>query len=888
MSVLIEDRRGSATVPATLIALSLAAMALHLVRPVGLVGELSYLGGYVAATALTWVGVSRWPRSRRGPWLWIAAGVSLTMAADLAYQILAWTGIEPDVSVADLFWITSYIALAIGLLRLSPTRRRRGIEVEGLIDTIVALVVAFVWVWELVLDDMVGDTTTSGFVRGVWAAYPILDATILSLVIRLLLGTARSVPLVLVAAGSVCWLVADLGYLVYDGGYATSTGLDLAWMAALLLVGAGALPSREATAPVESALAERWRMGLVLAPLVVPTGFMLWGQVTHDHPNTAVMLGSSVTLIALAWVRSHRLLRAMEAARQEVQDSEHLFRALAANASDAVFVAGPDGLLKEGQDSLARLLEVAPAELDGASAVTGKLTLDPASLERLLERTLAAPGVVFDHETQVRRQDGSVRWLQGRIVNMLDDPVVGGIVANVQDVTERKRAEEELRHLAFHDGLTGLANRDLLIDRIEQATRRAGRRGTNPAVIYLDLDGFKAANDRHGHGGGDRLLRTVAERLAYTVRSEDTVARVGGDEFVVLIEENHPEAAEAVTTAERIQQALSVPVDIGGGREVRVTASVGVAVGEVGCAADELLRNADIAMYRAKAAGKARVLLYDPSMGDEAGEALLLEGELEHALAQDQLELHYQPVVDLRSDKVVGFEALLRWRHPRLGLVAPDRFIPLAESTGLIVPIGRWVLETACATAARWQSRLAGDPPRLTMAVNLSARQLADDRVVDDVRRALAAVGLPPSSLVLEMTETALVVDPAAAADRLRSLRALGVRVAIDDFGTGYSSLAYLRQFPIDILKIDRSFVETITDPDDLPPIVRGLLDLGHTLDLEIVAEGIEREVQRDGLRLERCDLGQGFLFSRAVPEAQAETLIDAVAPEETPRAPAR
>jgi diguanylate cyclase (GGDEF)-like protein len=465
---------------------------------------------------------------------------------------------------------------------------------------------------------------------------------------------------------------------------------------------------------------------------------------------------------------------------------------------------------------------------------------------------------------------------------MLDDPVVEGIVANVQDVTDRKRAEDELRHQAFHDGLTGLANRGLLVDRIEQAVRRAGRRGVDPAVIYLDLDGFKGVNDRYGHDGGDQLLRAVGQRLTATVRSEDTVARLGGDEFAVLIDENHEEAAEATTTAERILQALTAPVEVAG-HEVRISASLGVAAGSVGCTADELLRNADLAMYQAKGAGKGRVVVYDEAMGSEAGEMVLLEADLARALADEQMEVHYQPVVELASERVVGFEALLRWQHPRLGRIAPDRFIPIAEANGLIVEIGRWVLETACATAARWQGP-GDDGPDVTMAVNLSARQVASDGIVDDVRRALAGSGLAPSALVLEMTETALVEDPVSAASRLQALSDLGVRIAIDDFGTGYSSLAYLRQFPIDILKIDRSFVDTITEPGDLPPIVRGLLDLGHTLDLEIVAEGIERGTQRDGLRRESCDLGQGFLFSAAVPAEEAERLLHAATARRQPR----
>jgi diguanylate cyclase (GGDEF)-like protein len=382
-------------------------------------------------------------------------------------------------------------------------------------------------------------------------------------------------------------------------------------------------------------------------------------------------------------------------------------------------------------------------------------------------------------------------------------------------------------------------------------------------------------NDRFGHAAGDALLREVAGRLAHVVRSGDTVARLGGDELAVLIEEHHLGADEAGTTAERILQALSVPVELEG-QLIAVTASIGVAVGDGSSTAGSLLRDADIAMYRAKAAGKAQVVVYDSAMGAEAGEVARLQSDLASAAERDQLYLLYQPVIDLADDRVVGFEALVRWRHPELGVLAPDRFIPLAEETGLIVPLGRWVLEAACRTAARW---VAAGHPDLTVAVNLSGRQIASDDVVDHVRGALAGSGLAPRNLVLEMTETALVADAAAAARRLQALRGLGVRLAVDDFGTGYSSLSYLRQFPIDILKIDRSFVETITEDAQIPPIVRGLLDLGHTLDLEIVAEGIERDVQRSWLRDARCDLGQGFLFARPLPEDEADALLVQGAP---------
>jgi diguanylate cyclase (GGDEF)-like protein/PAS domain S-box-containing protein len=531
-------------------------------------------------------------------------------------------------------------------------------------------------------------------------------------------------------------------------------------------------------------VARRTRVWMVLVPVAVPIGFLLRGQITHDHPNTALMALSALALLALAGVRAASLLRAVEAAKRAVQEREHRFRALAANAADVVVVVDPSGRVKQGAADLGDLLGVDPAVLEQTPAVETPLLVDPEAMRRLLVRSVSAPGVVFQEEVEVTPPNGCRRWVDVRLSNMIDDPVVDGIVVNVHDITDRKRTEDELRHSALHDPLTGLANRALLRDRIEQALRRGPRPGTAPALLHLDLDGFKSVNDRFGREAGDQLLQAVAQRLDLTTRSEDTIARIGADELAVFIEDNHAGPGEAVTTADRILQALDVPITIAG-IELTASASIGVAVMDLGTTAGELLRRADIALHRAKADGPAHVVVYDEAMGSAAGEALLLTSELAQAAERGELVLHYQPLVDLPSGRVVAFESLVRWAHPRLGLVAPDRFIPLAEESGLIVPIGRWVLETACRTVAGWRHP-DGRPVRTTVGVNLSARQLASDGIVDDVRSALAISGLDPRRFVVELTETALVADPVAAAGRLHALSELGVRIAIDDFGTGY------------------------------------------------------------------------------------------------------
>jgi diguanylate cyclase (GGDEF)-like protein len=445
-----------------------------------------------------------------------------------------------------------------------------------------------------------------------------------------------------------------------------------------------------------------------------------------------------------------------------------------------------------------------------------------------------------------------------------------------------RRTEADLAQLAFSDVLTGLANRALFTDRLELALRRTARSGGEVAVVFLDLDGFKSVNDSLGHAAGDRLIREVGRLLQSAVRSEDTLARLGGDEFAILVERS-PGVEEATRIAERVLAALAGPVDLGGQR-VTVSASIGIATGDVAATASSLLRDADNAMYWAKGTGPGRYVLFNPQMRSAAAERRQLETDLWAAVAEEQFRLVYQPVVDLGSERITGFEALIRWDHPTLGVVLPERFLSVAEEIGLVPDIGRWVLTEACVAAAAWRR----DHPAaadLSMAVNVSPSQLGSAGLLEDVRTALATSGLSPSALVLELTESVLVQDPVLAAERLHELRGLGVRVALDDFGTGYSSLSHLRQFAVDILKIDRSFVSTIEDKEAMPAILRGLINLGRTLDLEIVAEGIEEELQRTHLRDGGAGLAQGYLFAAPLEQADADLLLlgqsenDAAAP---------
>jgi diguanylate cyclase (GGDEF)-like protein len=430
---------------------------------------------------------------------------------------------------------------------------------------------------------------------------------------------------------------------------------------------------------------------------------------------------------------------------------------------------------------------------------------------------------------------------------------------------------EHLEHDAFYDALTGLANRSLLADRTHHALSRVSRSGGGVAVLLLDVDGFKNVNDSLGHAAGDRVLGEVAHRLRGCLRECEIAARLGGDEFAVLLEEPSSPVATAKCIAERILEALRTPIALPT-TEVFVTASIGIAIGCGTEDVEELLSQADVAMYAAKRGGKSRFSVFEPSLRADVVRRLELETDLRRAIEAGQFTLHYQPIVDLRTRRPVAFEALVRWNHPRRGLVNPDQFVPLAEETGLIVPLGRWVLEEACRQMARWQHAYPGE--RLTVHVNVAARQLREPGFVQEVRTALAFAGTRPETLVLEVTENGLIDRAAGVGGRLLELRKLGVHLALDDFGTGYSSLAYLRDLPFDSLKIDKSFVDGVDGCAGQSTLVRAIVTLSTALNLTAVPEGVESAAQAEILSGLGCGLAQGYYFARPAEPTVVERLL--------------
>ena len=726
--------------------------------------------------------------------------------------------------------------------------------------------------WALVL----GDTHGSGSV--LTRVFPAAGFTGLALAfVTMSRVPARSRPAwVLVTAGFAALVAADCvyAYALSHGEFVAGRLSDIFWVAGFFLLGLAGLaravvPRPAANDHEEARVPAQWELLLPHAGVTVAFLTAFYEHRRDGFRGELVAGGILLVLLliarqVLALLENHRLARELEERvadrTAEVLAGQEHFRSVVQGISDLVLVIDADHAVRYVTPSIEPMLGLDADDVLGRSALD---LLHPDDLGSLAPARAAVRGnreAMAHAEVRLRRGDGTWLPVEVTLTNMLDVPAVRGHVVTVRDIGERKELQERLRHQAFHDPLTGLANRARLHERLGELVA-AGRR---PSLVLLDLDEFKALNDTAGHELGDEVLVAVAERLQRCTRPGDVVARLGGDEFAVLIDDRADEASLVV--ARRVLQALGRPLPVRG-RLVRTGASLGVARVRPDGDANQVLRDADVAMYVAKANGKHRFEVFTDAMHADVVRRRRLEDRLRDAVATGDLALHYQPLVDLCTRAVLGVEALVRLPDGDGGLVPPGDFVPLAEETGLVVPMGAWVLRTACRQAAEWQA-LRPDGPPLQVSVNLAVRQLQDPGLCELVAEALDAAALPAGLLTLEITEGALAADAGVDAT-LHRLRSLGVRLSIDDFGAGYSSLGRLRDFPVDELKIDRSFVREITSRDAPAPIVGAVISMATSLGLDVVAEGIEEPEQAANLAGRGCRTGQGFLFARPMPAGE-------------------
>ncbi len=696
-----------------------------------------------------------------------------------------------------------------------------------------------------------------------WVAHLPLWALIGSLAVAQLATTAAAAAwpnpqstLELWARVSV--MQVGVALCIYVGGWGATLALGFVFGAADLIRVVGSRAARPAGVVTV--------VSIVVGEILVATGALPSLLPQPQGHGLAVLegVGAAMIIALLGWTTS-----AKERVELSVRHSERRFRALVQHGSDVIMVIDLEGTVRYVSPSIGRALGYDP----GSIAKLSSDFIDEADLERA--RSLLASvagggeGEVAWIELRVRHANGTVRWFDVGVTNRLDDPSVGGMVCNMRDVTERKRVEAELAHRAHHDQLTTLPNRSSFLVRLEEAIARSTDTGGTLAVLFLDVDRFKLVNDNLGHDAGDRLLFDVAHRLRASVRPQDVVARFGGDEFTVLLDDIGTVGA-AIAITQRITENLRVPIAFEG-RDIVLSASVGIAMSSGADSASELLRHADLAMYAAKDGGRSRWELFDMHAAPALVERLELESELRRALDNDELVVRFQPEFSLTTGDVVAAEALVRWQHPTRGLIEPDDFIPYAEESNLILAIDRAVLREACRGAQRWaQVRRGRD--RVAVSVNLSPRFIRQPSAVDEITAALREASVDPRGLQVEITERTALTDIERTIDTLQKLRLLGVRVAIDDFGTGYSSLSYLKRLPVDVVKLDRAFVESMDMLESDVAIVQAVITMAHALGMKVTAEGVERVEQATRLRSLGCDTAMGWYWTSAVA---ADDIID-------------
>ena len=804
--------------------------------------------------------------ARRSAWRWLGWALGFQLLATLVVPALRPFEYPVVQAASGLLQFAFFPCAALAAMSLLISTRGRLFSPQFWLEaTLVALCVGTV-LWLALPHDLAADQLSG---RGAWTVG--FDAVIGVLAAILLLRRSdwRSWPGLVTCAFALGGLV---GARLLEA-HAAAAG-SVSRMAAPLQVAAVAAVAVAAHFDYVRAVRRAPPMDAAervspLAPLMPYAALMLAGYaLLMLHKGS---FGEPAGLIAWVVCISAALLFARQAiatARMvaiqtglATRSAEARFNALIRNTADVIAIVSPDAIVTYVTPTAERIFELPAQDLIGQHLDALVVFDDRARLREFLARDLAESGASATMEARVPRSEDRQRVVEIHGTNMDAEPAIGGRLLNLRDATDRKGAEEQLKRMALHDPLTLLANRSLFLDRVEHAVAVSKRNGRGIAVMFVDLDNFKRINDSFGHAIGDRVLHKSAQRLVKATRSGDTVARLGGDEFGVLLE-NLIERESVLEIAARVVASLQESLDLPGEADMRASASVGVAFLAPDEGVEELMRNADVAMYAAKAAGKGRHMVYEPSMQGVATRRRELEAEIGQALESGQFLLLYQPIVELHSGYLLGVEALIRWKHPERGMIGPGEFIPVTEETGQIVPLGRWVLAQACREVKVWQAHLP-EGRQVRVGVNVSAVQLAKSDICADVQKALNISQIDPGCLVIELTESVLMHNSESVLATLQELKKLGVRIAIDDFGTGYSSLSYLHRFPIDILKIDRSFVERLGGVEGGEDFARAIITLGGTLDLEVVAEGIELEHQQRELIELGCVAGQGYYYSR-------------------------
>jgi diguanylate cyclase (GGDEF)-like protein/PAS domain S-box-containing protein len=816
------------------------------------------------------LGIAAHQPRRTLAWVLVAASLGMLAVAQLIWARLFFGGSETFPSVSDALHLVAVTLLVIGLAMLgqdsSPDE-----DSLGPIETAIVGIAVGLGVWLAVVEPYLADRGLA-FGDRVWAVLvPMVDALALAIAFRTAAQNRFRIPATaLTAVGVALLLVSDAGRSIAELSGSMGAGGVIAALAIAppLLIGAAALDPTmthrnrpvEVT-PILGFGRVVWLSVAALTPLTVLLTLSVTGLGTRATRTIAALC--AVVVVVLALTRMWRLVATVRSLTE--RKGQDRLAAMVEHSSDVVLLVDANGVMNYASPGLASTLGHRPGDWTGRSLVDLVASDDRDAAGAELRKASALPhGEMVKFEASLVRVDGQRRRMEATIANLLGGDAVDGLVATFRDVTEQRNLERQLSHRAFHDELTGLANRALFLDRMDHALRVARPQDDPVVVLFVDLDDFKSVNDALGHGVGDQMLRSIADRIRHVAGAGDTPARLGGDEFALLLEDKGG-VDRALDVAEGLLEALRQPVALAG-YDLTVLASVGVAVSAPGMTTAGLLRDADIAMYEAKRAGKSQIKIFDPAMRLTATRHLEFRSDLGSAIERDQLRLVFQPMIDLRSHRVVGAEALLRWEHPTRGPISPAEFIPIAERAGLIVPIGKWVVEQSIRSAARWQAR---GPQRVS--VNVSALQIRSPEFVDHVRQALETHQLDPSLVVLEITETMLVEEIESASDNLAPLRALGVLIAIDDFGTGYCSLSYLQQFPVDIVKIDRQFIDELDDHPRSMSLAKMILQLTSGLEVTSIAEGIERPGQLRALQELGCDIGQGFLLSGPLEASELE-----------------